>query len=211
MGLWAVKAAQKSSTDKYSFGVSKPHLLCFGNLAEFFQWLRAEILGAFFNAVFLIALCFSIVLEAVTRLIDPPEINNPKLILIVGSLGLASNLAGFFVLGGHGHSHGPGEDDHSHGNEARAAEEGLAHDHAGHSYAQSAGDDDETIGSVYPEAVISKIKSRQGQRIRFSSSDDPTSSKDTNGRPLPKSMSKSSKKHRRRTSMYHLFSQDTLL
>lgn len=71
VGLWAVQAAQKQTTDKYSFG-----------------WLRAEILGAFFNAVFLIALCLSIVLEAITRLIDPPEISNPKLILIVGSLGL---------------------------------------------------------------------------------------------------------------------------
>ncbi|KAF3031714.1 hypothetical protein E8E11_000694 [Didymella keratinophila] len=91
VGLWAVKAAHKPRSDKYSFG-----------------WLRAEILGAFFNAVFLIALCLSIILEAVTRLLDPPEISNSKLILIVGSLGLASNLAGFFVLGGHSH----GETEH---------------------------------------------------------------------------------------------------
>lgn len=77
------------------------------------QWLRAEILGAFFNAVFLIALCVSIILEALTRFLNPPEIKNPQLILIVGCLGLASNLAGFLVLGGHGHAHGSGE--HAHG------------------------------------------------------------------------------------------------
>lgn len=71
--------------------------------------------------MFLIALCVSIILEALTRFIDPPEITNPQLILAVGSTGLASNIVGYFVLGGHGHSHGPS--DHSHG------ESGHDHDH----------------------------------------------------------------------------------
>ncbi|KAK8103771.1 zinc cadmium resistance protein [Apiospora kogelbergensis] len=121
VGLWAVTLAKRATTDKYSFG-----------------WLRAEILGAFFNAVFLIALCVSILLESITRFIDPPTIEQPQLILIVGCTGLASNLIGFFVLGGHGHSHGPGDHsheghDHDHGHEhthdhdnAHAAEEGRA-------------------------------------------------------------------------------------
>ncbi|KAH8899449.1 cation efflux protein [Thozetella sp. PMI_491] len=115
VGLWAFKIAGKATTDKYSYG-----------------WLRAEILGAFFNAVFLIALCVSIILEALTRFIEPPEIENPKLILIVGSLGLASNLVGFLVLGGHGHAHGPGDHSHgehdhahAHGDEMSRAEEGA--------------------------------------------------------------------------------------
>ncbi|KAF3764393.1 cation efflux protein [Cryphonectria parasitica EP155] len=108
VGLWAVRLAQKATTDKYSYG-----------------WLRAEILGAFFNAVFLIALCVSIVLEAVTRFFEPPEISNPKLILIVGSLGLASNLVGFLVLGGHGHSHG-----HEHGDEEHGHEHAHGHGHS---------------------------------------------------------------------------------
>ncbi|CZS95183.1 related to cobalt accumulation protein COT1 [Rhynchosporium graminicola] len=181
VGLWAVKAAQKSSTDKYSFG-----------------WLRAEILGAFFNAVFLIALCVSIVLEAVQRLLDPPEISNPMFILIVGSLGLASNLAGFLVLGGHGHSHGPEEHDHGH-DEISSAEEG--HSHGGHSHSHSHGDqpasaDDGPIGDIYPEAVVGRAtcKSRQGQHIRFSTEDsDATTSVDSPSKsPI--------KQHRRRTS-----------
>ncbi|KAK3082153.1 hypothetical protein LTS18_001993 [Coniosporium uncinatum] len=104
VGLWAVKAAQKPRSDKYSFG-----------------WLRAEILGAFFNAAFLIALCLSIILEAITRLLDPPEISNSKLILVVGSLGLASNLAGFFVLGGLSHGE-PEHDDPI--DDVRTVEEG---------------------------------------------------------------------------------------
>lgn len=86
------------------------------------KWLRAEILGAFFNAVFLIALCLSIILEAITRLLDPPEISNSKLILIVGSLGLASNLVGFFVLGGHAHKETEHDDT---GDDIQTAEEGY--------------------------------------------------------------------------------------
>ena len=130
-------------------------------MARLPQWLRAEILGAFFNAVFLIALCVSIVLEALTRLIDPPEIGNAQLILIVGCLGLASNLVGFAVLGGHGHSHGPGEHDHDeHSHEAghshahnteRAAEEGLSGQLA----------DQEIVGDengpdLFPEAAVAR-------------------------------------------------------
>ncbi|CAP69498.1 uncharacterized protein PODANS_1_11600 [Podospora anserina S mat+] len=111
VGLWAVSVAAKATTNRFSYG-----------------WVRAEILGAFFNAVFLIALCVSIVLEAISRLVDPPDIENPQLILVVGCMGLASNLVGFVVLGGHGHSHGPGDHDHDH-----------AHDHGdGHSHTHEA-------------------------------------------------------------------------
>jgi zinc transporter 1 len=121
------------------------------------KWLRAEILGAFFNAVFLIALCLSIVLEAITRLIDPPIISNPKLILIVGSLGLLSNLVGFFVLGGHGHDHGDEGHSHSH-DELHAAEEGHSHSHShnGHSHTHDTADESGHPGAVLPEAAVQK-------------------------------------------------------
>ena len=36
-----------------------------------FGWVRMEVLGALTNAVFLIALCFSIIMEALTRLAKP--------------------------------------------------------------------------------------------------------------------------------------------
>ncbi|KAM5382350.1 hypothetical protein ACJA88_004145 [Fusarium oxysporum] len=138
IGLWAVSAAQKTSTDEFTFG-----------------WVRAEILGAFFNAVFLIALCVSIVLEALTRFIEPPEINNPKLMLIVGSAGLFSNFVGFFVLGGHGHSHGPGEHDHDHDHghshaHAHDEEEG----NAGYQTQGTLADESGRAAEVLPEAVF---------------------------------------------------------
>ena len=104
VALWAVNVAKNRSADaEYTYG-----------------WLRAEILGALINAVFLIALCFTILIEALQRLIDPPVITNAKLILIVGACGLASNIIGLFLFHEHGHSHGgmgdeEGGHSHSHG------------------------------------------------------------------------------------------------
>lgn len=161
------------------------------------QYLRAEILGAAFNAVFLIALCLSIVLEAITRLIDPPEISKPKLILIVGSLGLASNLAGFIVLGGHGHSHGSEEGhEHSHGDEVRAAEEGHSH---GLSHSEDT-DGETNCGDVFPETVVAKAKSRSGQHIRFTGSGEDVSRESNTSLARSASKASSRSKHRRRTS-----------
>lgn len=82
-----------------------------------FGWQRAEVLGALVNAVFLIALCFSILVESLKRIVEPEMINNPILVLIVGSVGLLVNVIGLvlFHRHGHGHSHGGGGHGHSHG------------------------------------------------------------------------------------------------
>ena len=48
--------------------------------------------GALVNAVFLLALCFSIFVDAMKRFLEMEEIRNPKLILVVGSVGLTINL-----------------------------------------------------------------------------------------------------------------------
>ncbi|KAK7603882.1 hypothetical protein V9T40_004155 [Parthenolecanium corni] len=71
-----------------------------------FGWARAEVLGALVNAVFLIALCFSITVEACKRFIEPKEIHSEKWILSVGIMGLIVNIIGLFLFHGHGgHSH----------------------------------------------------------------------------------------------------------
>lgn len=82
-----------------------------------FGWQRAEVLGALVNAVFLVALCFSILVESLKRLIEIESIHNPTLVLIVGAAGLFVNLIGLamFHQHGHGHSHGGGGHGHSHG------------------------------------------------------------------------------------------------
>ncbi|KAJ6519166.1 cation efflux protein [Mycena sanguinolenta] len=93
VALYAIKLTSQSATDsRYSYG-----------------WHRAEILAALVNGVFLVALCFSIALEAMERFFSTPEISNPKLVIIVGGFGLASNLVGLFLFHEHSHSHG-----HSH-------------------------------------------------------------------------------------------------
>lgn len=74
-----------------------------------FGWARAEVLGALVNAVFLVALCFSITVESIKRFVDLEGIHHPESVLIVGFIGLLINLLGMFLLydsGGHGHSHG---------------------------------------------------------------------------------------------------------
>lgn len=110
VGLWAVRVANTGSSKMYTYG-----------------WQRAETLGALVNGVFLVALCLSIFLEAIQRFVEPQVVSNPKLVLIVGCLGLASNILGLFLFHDHGHSHGGGGGD---GDGIKSAEEGHSHVHA---------------------------------------------------------------------------------
>lgn len=106
VALVAVRFAEKTrATNKNTFG-----------------WIRAEVMGALVNAVFLTALCFTIVLEAIERFTEPREIDSPVLVATVGAVGLLVNLLGLCMFhghagGGHGHSHGG----HSHGSKNKKA------------------------------------------------------------------------------------------
>ncbi|GLV35549.1 Zinc transporter 63C [Carabus blaptoides fortunei] len=82
-----------------------------------FGWARAEVLGALVNAVFLVALCFSITVEACKRFIEVETIHDPQLLVIVGGLGLLVNLIGLCLFHEHGSAHGHG---HSHGSISRS-------------------------------------------------------------------------------------------
>ncbi|KAF2750964.1 cation efflux protein [Sporormia fimetaria CBS 119925] len=112
VGLWAVKVQNQTTNSKmYTYG-----------------WQRAETLGALINGVFLVALCLSIFLEAIQRFVEPQEVSHPKLVLIVGCFGLASNIVGLFLFHDHGHAHGGhshGDHGHTHGHDrVKSAEEG---------------------------------------------------------------------------------------
>ncbi|XP_002741251.2 uncharacterized protein LOC100375450, partial [Saccoglossus kowalevskii] len=63
-----------------------------------FGWVRAEVMGAMINAVFLVALCFTIMVESLKRLLEIEKIDNPKLILVVGTAGLVVNLIGLALF-----------------------------------------------------------------------------------------------------------------
>lgn len=54
------------------------------------------------NAVFLVALCFTIMVEAIKRLITPESIDDATQLLIVGGIGLAVNIIGLFLFHDHG-------------------------------------------------------------------------------------------------------------
>lgn len=115
IALWAVRVKEtRKACGKYTYG-----------------WQRAEILGALVNAVFLLALCFTIIIEAIQRFFEPQVISNPKLILVVGVAGLASNFIGLVLFHEHGHSH-------SHGG-------GSGHSH---SHAEDDHDEEAVIGSA---------------------------------------------------------------
>lgn len=159
VALWAVNVAKTRSADAdYTYG-----------------WLRAEILGALINAVFLLALCFTIFVEAIQRLIQPPTISNAQLILIVGTLGLLSNIAGLFLFHEHGHSHGGstgGEHSHSHYTDEEAQIDSPEHGHD-HSHAENHNpveasenskliqsnpmDDDASLERVFPAYVVKQL------------------------------------------------------
>ena len=96
-----------------------------------FGWQRAEVLGALVNAVFLIALCFSILVESLKRIVETEAIHDPILVLIVGSIGLLINVIGLIIFQRHGHSHGGGGHGHSHGKKKKAKLENLLQDQNG--------------------------------------------------------------------------------
>lgn len=109
-----------------------------------FGWARAEVLGALVNAVFLVALCFSIMVEACKRFIEVEVIHEPGLIVIVGTLGLLVNLIGLCLFHEHGSAH-----THSHG--------GLSHGHNRLSQLVAAGgsrDDNENDEGFTPPAPL---------------------------------------------------------
>jgi len=113
-----------------------------------FGWGRAEVISTLVNAVFLSALCITILLDSIERLINPETVKRPFLVLCVGFGGLLINVIGLIMLrGDHGHSHGvddvgstsiSDEDDentnlrenHSHNND-------ISHDSTGHGHSHN--------------------------------------------------------------------------
>ncbi|CCE78486.1 Piso0_001109 [Millerozyma farinosa CBS 7064] len=134
IALWAVRYKNTKPADRYyTYG-----------------WQRAEILGALINAVFLIALCFTIVIDAIQRFFEPQEISQPKLVLVVGIAGLFSNGIGMVLFHEHGHSHSHGGGsghDHKHGSDREEEEDiGMQHGNASST----------DIRSYFPESIVER-------------------------------------------------------
>ncbi|GAB0493760.1 hypothetical protein MMPV_005045 [Pyropia vietnamensis] len=119
VGIVAIRAASKEDFDAYQHNT--------------YGLQRAELLGALANSVFLLALCFTIVLDAVKRLLEPAPIRHPQVVLAVGLVGLLINGGGLFIFmdysasDGHGHvGHAHGHVGHRHGG---SHSRGNSHDH----------------------------------------------------------------------------------
>lgn len=104
VALYAIRISKSPETDLLTYG-----------------WKRAEILAAFFNGIFLVALSVSIIIHAIQRFIrelaisfgvarlardvsllmfDATEVSEPLLVVIIGCVGLATNVAGIFIFHG---------------------------------------------------------------------------------------------------------------
>ena len=76
-----------------------------------FGYQRAEVLGGICQAVFLYSLCFNIYASAFNRFINPEELKNIEMVLIVGFIGLVVNIIGVFNFWDSGYDgHGFKED-----------------------------------------------------------------------------------------------------
>ena len=63
-----------------------------------FGWVRAEVLGGLINTVFLLALCFSVMVHSLKRFITPEHISKPIPVLIVGVVSLLVNFLGLMMF-----------------------------------------------------------------------------------------------------------------
>lgn len=80
LSFGAMKVAMRPSNEEKTFG-----------------FLRAEILAALVNGTTLIVISLLIFYEAARRVLEPPEVEGP-LMLVVAVLGLAANAAGLYLL-----------------------------------------------------------------------------------------------------------------
>ncbi|VDO61431.1 unnamed protein product [Heligmosomoides polygyrus] len=103
MGLVAAVMSRWPATRHFSYGYG-----------------RVEVLSGFINALFLCVIALFILIEALERLFDPPNINTDRLLFVAVS-GLLVNLFGMYSFhgdGDHGHSHGGASHGHSHSGNA---------------------------------------------------------------------------------------------
>ncbi|KAL6037026.1 hypothetical protein STEG23_030141 [Scotinomys teguina] len=81
IGVFGVRASHISQHRKSTFG-----------------FLRADVVGAFGNSIFAVALMFSILVEAIKRYISPQKTEEALLVLSAGVIGLFFNLLNYVIF-----------------------------------------------------------------------------------------------------------------
>ena len=97
------------------------------SLQNTYGWARAEVMGALVNSVFLVALCFTIFVEAIERLSHSHDIEHVDMLIYVGVAGLVINVIGLLLFSGHGHSHGHSHEIVTTGNEQSTTNDQQSH------------------------------------------------------------------------------------
>lgn len=82
IGLATVRFSKKPATTHNTFG-----------------WVRADIVASLVNSVFLLALCFSVIVDSIMRIIKPEPMEHVDMLLIVGGIGLAINIISIIIFG----------------------------------------------------------------------------------------------------------------
>uniref|UniRef100_S4RM60 Solute carrier family 30 member 10 n=1 Tax=Petromyzon marinus TaxID=7757 RepID=S4RM60_PETMA len=80
-GLASARLARWPATSRHTYGL-----------------VRGEVVSALATASFLVALSLSVAVQALKALSQPDVIDNPRLVLIVGALGLSVNLTGLMLF-----------------------------------------------------------------------------------------------------------------
>lgn len=81
IGLFGLRASTVTNHRKSTFG-----------------FLRADVVGAFGNSIFAVALMFSILVEAIKRYINPQKTEAALLVLSAGIIGLFFNVLNYVIL-----------------------------------------------------------------------------------------------------------------
>jgi zinc transporter 1 len=103
------------------------------------------------NGVFLLALCFTILIDSIERFVSPEPVTHPVLVLITGGVGLLANVVGLFLFHGKAHNvfvlsfspfirlleHPHGHGGHSHNHDHHEEPSSLEAQHHGHSHGHS--------------------------------------------------------------------------
>ncbi|GET00019.1 zinc transporter 5 [Rhizophagus clarus] len=113
VGLFAAIMSKWPENNKFTYG-----------------YRRIETLSGFANGIFLVLISIFIMFEAIGRLIDPPEMNTDRL-LLVSFLGLVVNLVGILAFN-HGHHHHGNFHGHSHEHHKDHEDDNKLHGHPHH-------------------------------------------------------------------------------
>lgn len=75
-----------------------------------YSWARLELLAGLLQEVLLLSISFSIIVDAINKLINPMHIEDPSAMIYLGIAGFGIGLLGLFLFRGYHHDHNIGHE-----------------------------------------------------------------------------------------------------